>query len=88
MASILLCGLRKMVRLRQRRTASDKSQPHRLPALAVVVHPYLHPWQATYLEAMKMETEVRAASAGTVTDIAVKNGDAVSAGDTLMTLER
>ncbi|EIV6431824.1 biotin/lipoyl-binding protein, partial [Salmonella enterica] len=38
------------------------------------------------LEAMKMETEIRAAQAGTVRGIAVKAGDAVSVGDTLMTL--
>ncbi|ENN0263546.1 biotin/lipoyl-binding protein, partial [Salmonella enterica subsp. enterica serovar Typhimurium] len=37
------------------------------------------------LEAMKMETEIRAAQAGTVRGIAVKSGDAVSVGDTLMT---
>ncbi|EAU0906577.1 oxaloacetate decarboxylase, partial [Salmonella enterica] len=36
------------------------------------------------LEAMKMETEIRAAQAGTVRGIAVKSGDAVSVGDTLM----
>ncbi|EBX1249967.1 oxaloacetate decarboxylase, partial [Salmonella enterica subsp. enterica serovar Mississippi] len=38
------------------------------------------------LEAMKMETEIRAAQAGTVRGIEVKSGDAVSVGDTLMTL--
>ncbi|TAB27636.1 biotin/lipoyl-containing protein, partial [Salmonella enterica] len=38
------------------------------------------------LEAMKMETEIRAAQAGTVRGTAVKSGDAVSVGDTLMTL--
>ncbi|EBK0310066.1 biotin/lipoyl-binding protein, partial [Salmonella enterica] len=38
------------------------------------------------LEAMKMETEIRAAQAGTVRGIAVKSGDAVSVGDTLMML--
>ncbi|ENG1299645.1 biotin/lipoyl-binding protein, partial [Salmonella enterica subsp. enterica] len=38
------------------------------------------------LEAMKMETEIRAAQAGTVRGIAVKSGDAVAVGDTLMTL--
>ncbi|ECZ5212872.1 biotin/lipoyl-binding protein, partial [Salmonella enterica subsp. enterica serovar Umbilo] len=38
------------------------------------------------LEAMKMETEIRTAQAGTVRGIAVKSGDAVSVGDTLMTL--
>ncbi|GHK53140.1 hypothetical protein KPZU09_28760 [Klebsiella pneumoniae] len=37
------------------------------------------------LEAMKMETEIRAAQAGTVRGIAVKAGDAVAVGDTLMT---
>ncbi|SBN29009.1 Oxaloacetate decarboxylase alpha chain (fragment) [Klebsiella variicola] len=38
------------------------------------------------LEAMKMETEIRAAQAGTVRGIAVKAGDAVSVGDTLLQL--
>ena len=38
------------------------------------------------LEAMKMETEIRAAQAGTVRDIAVKSGDAVAVGDTLLQL--
>ncbi|HHR1139729.1 TPA: biotin/lipoyl-containing protein, partial [Klebsiella aerogenes] len=38
------------------------------------------------LEAMKMETEIRAAQAGTVRGIAVKSGDAVAVGDTLLQL--
>lgn len=38
------------------------------------------------LEAMKMETEVRAARAGTVVSVEVKDGDAVQVGDTLITL--
>ncbi|MFO4302833.1 pyruvate carboxylase subunit B, partial [Klebsiella quasipneumoniae] len=38
------------------------------------------------LEAMKMETEIRAAHAGTVRGIAVKAGDAVAVGDTLLQL--
>jgi len=38
------------------------------------------------MEAMKMETEVRASSAGVVTSIPVKEGDAVQVGDTLLTL--
>lgn len=38
------------------------------------------------LEAMKMETEIRAARAGTVRGIAVKSGDAVAVGDTLLSL--
>ena len=38
------------------------------------------------LEAMKMETEIRAAQAGTVRGIAVKSGDAVAMGDTLLSL--
>ena len=38
------------------------------------------------LEAMKMETEIRAAQAGTVRGIAVKSGDAVAVGDTLLAL--
>lgn len=39
------------------------------------------------LEAMKMETEVRAAHAGTVDAILVKEGDAVTVGDGLLTLK-
>jgi oxaloacetate decarboxylase alpha subunit len=38
------------------------------------------------LEAMKMETDVSAASAGVVGSISVKEGDAVTVGQTLMTL--
>ncbi len=38
------------------------------------------------LEAMKMETEVRATHAGTVQSVAVKEGDAVQSGDTLLYL--
>ncbi|WP_409523460.1 sodium-extruding oxaloacetate decarboxylase subunit alpha [Nitrincola sp. MINF-07-Sa-05] len=38
------------------------------------------------LEAMKMETEVRAARDGTVVTVDVKEGDAVQVGDTLITL--
>lgn len=37
-----------------------------------------------YLEAMKMETEIRAAKGGTVTQILVKPGDAVKVGEPLM----
>ncbi len=38
------------------------------------------------MEAMKMETEIRTASAGTVSQVMVREGDSVSAGDTLVTL--
>lgn len=38
------------------------------------------------LEAMKMETEIRAARGGVVTDISVKEGDTVTVGQTLITL--
>ena len=38
------------------------------------------------MEAMKMETEVRATRAGTVSSLTVKEGDAVQVGDTLMVL--
>lgn len=38
------------------------------------------------LEAMKMETEVRASRAGTVVSVDVNEGDAVQVGDTLLTL--
>ena len=38
------------------------------------------------LEAMKMETEVRAAQAGVVASVNVKEGDSVAVGDTLITI--
>ena len=38
------------------------------------------------LEAMKMETEVRASSAGTVSKVNVSEGDSVAVGDTLIEL--
>ena len=38
------------------------------------------------LEAMKMETEVRAAKAGHVISVDVSEGDAVAVGDSLLTL--
>jgi len=38
------------------------------------------------LEAMKMETEVRATQAGTVSGVSVKVGDSVAVGDTLITV--
>jgi oxaloacetate decarboxylase alpha subunit len=38
------------------------------------------------LEAMKMETEVRAPHAGTVGSVSVKEGDSVAVGDTLLTI--
>ncbi|OXS14887.1 acetyl-CoA carboxylase biotin carboxyl carrier protein subunit, partial [Zobellella denitrificans] len=38
------------------------------------------------MEAMKMETEVRAARAGQIVDVLVKEGDSVSVGDPLVSL--
>ncbi len=38
------------------------------------------------LEAMKMETEVRSPAAGTVATVAVKEGDSLQVGQTLLTL--
>lgn len=38
------------------------------------------------LDAMKMETEIRATAAGTVIDVAVKAGDSINIGQTLVTL--
>lgn len=38
------------------------------------------------MEAMKMETEIRAAQAGTVGQVAIREGDAVQVGDLLLTL--
>jgi oxaloacetate decarboxylase alpha subunit len=38
------------------------------------------------MEAMKMETEIRAASTGTISTVNVKEGDSVSTGDVLLTL--
>jgi oxaloacetate decarboxylase alpha subunit len=42
--------------------------------------------QVLMLEAMKMETAVSASGAGTVTEIAVKVGDQVAVGDTLLAI--
>ena len=38
------------------------------------------------MEAMKMETEVRAATDATIVDVQIKEGDAVQSGQTLLTL--
>ena len=38
------------------------------------------------LEAMKMETEIRAAKSGVIDTISVKAGDSVSVGDNLLTI--
>ena len=38
------------------------------------------------LEAMKMETEVRASESGTVSELLVKEGDAVQVGQALLRL--
>ena len=38
------------------------------------------------LEAMKMETDIRAGEAGIVSEIKVETGDAVKVGDVLLTL--
>ncbi|MEG2076111.1 MAG: biotin/lipoyl-containing protein [Victivallaceae bacterium] len=39
------------------------------------------------VEAMKMETEIKAANAGTIADILVEVGNVVAAGDTLAVIE-
>ena len=39
------------------------------------------------LEAMKMETDVSSPEAGIVTELAVKEGDAVTVGQTLLSVE-
>ena len=39
------------------------------------------------LEAMKMETEVRATSSGTVATVSAKEGDSVAVGDVLMEIQ-
>ncbi|MGO3643611.1 MAG: biotin/lipoyl-containing protein, partial [Pseudoalteromonas sp.] len=38
------------------------------------------------MEAMKMETEIRATHAGTISEILVTEGDSVSTGDAMITL--
>lgn len=38
------------------------------------------------LEAMKMETEVRAARSGTVSEVRIREGDTVAVGDCMLTL--
>ncbi|MDX1472666.1 MAG: biotin/lipoyl-containing protein, partial [Reinekea sp.] len=75
--------------------ASTDSSGFEIPAplagniFKVLVHPgdVIEEGQVVMiLEAMKMETEVSASRAGTVSSVSVKEGDSVSVGDTLLTL--
>ncbi|BDA92388.1 hypothetical protein E3AUHO_50740 [Klebsiella pneumoniae subsp. pneumoniae] len=68
---------------KEREALGDKAPPKPVPKTIDNQRVYD---ETLILEAMKMETEIRAAQAGTVRGIAVKAGDAVAVGDTLMTL--
>ncbi len=70
---------------------AGNAEPLNSPLAGNVVRIKVSPGQAVnagdvvlIMEAMKMETEVRAAKAGTIASIAVKEGDAVQAGQPLL----
>ena len=73
--------------------ASAAAEPLAAPLAGNVIKVNVNPGDAVaagdvvlLLEAMKMETEVRATSAGTVASVAVKAGDTVTVGQALMTI--
>jgi oxaloacetate decarboxylase alpha subunit len=68
-------------------------EPLAAPLAGNIFKVYATPGQAVQegdliivLEAMKMETEVRAPKAGTIGSVSVKEGDSVAVGDTLLTI--
>lgn len=70
-----------------------KGEPQPAPLAGNIFKVLVQPGQAIQegdlvliLEAMKMETEIRAFKAGTVSSVSVKVGDAVSVGDCLLTI--
>lgn len=70
-----------------------KGEPQPAPLAGNIFKVLVQPGQAVQegdlvliLEAMKMETEIRAFKAGTVSSVSVKVGDAVSVGDCLLTI--
>ncbi len=73
--------------------ATGKGEPQLAPLAGNIFKVLVQPGQVVQegdlvliLEAMKMETEVRAFKAGTVSGVSVKVGDAVSVGDCLLTI--
>ncbi|MBA1262547.1 sodium-extruding oxaloacetate decarboxylase subunit alpha [Stutzerimonas sp. NM35] len=73
--------------------AADGGEPQTAPLAGNIFKVLVQPGQSVQegdlviiLEAMKMETEIRAFKAGTVSAVSVKVGDAVSVGDCLLTI--
>jgi len=73
--------------------ASSQSEPVAAPLAGTIWRVAVEPGQSVVegdiliiLEAMKMETEIRAAKSGVIDTISVKAGDSVSVGDTLLTI--
>lgn len=73
--------------------ASGSSEPQPAPLAGNIFKVLVQPGQLVQegdlviiLEAMKMETEIRAFKAGTISGVNVKVGDAVSVGDSLLTI--
>jgi len=73
--------------------AAGAGEPQQAPLAGNIFKVLVQPGQSVQegdlviiLEAMKMETEIRAFKAGTVSAVNVKVGDAVSVGDSLLTI--
>ncbi len=73
--------------------ASSQGEPVAAPLAGTIWRVAVQPGQSVVegdiliiLEAMKMETEIRAAKSGVIDTISVKAGDSVSVGDTLLTI--
>lgn len=73
--------------------ASSQGEPVAAPLAGTIWRVAVQPGQSVaegdiliILEAMKMETEIRAAKSGVIDTISVKAGDSVSVGDTLLTI--
>ena len=73
--------------------ASSQGEPVAAPLAGTIWRVAVEPGQSVVegdiliiLEAMKMETEIRAAKSGVIDTISVKAGDSVSVGDTLLTI--
>lgn len=73
--------------------AASSGEPQSAPLAGNIFKVLVQPGQSVQegdlvmiLEAMKMETEIRAFKAGTVAGVSVKVGDAVSVGDCLLTI--
>ena len=73
--------------------ASSQGEPVAAPLAGTIWRVAVQPGQSVVegdiliiLEAMKMETEIRAAKSGVIDTISVKAGDSVSVGDNLLTI--